>query len=117
MSVRTDELERDIFASRARLDHALSGIQGRLNAAGIVEDMLGTVRRSEAGAGLYDGALNAVRRSPVPVPLMCLGAVMLLRPRAQRKGVIHRALRDAHPDADPAGKVGPRPGASMTSEP
>ena len=54
--------------------------------SGIVEDMLCTARRSEVGAGLYDGALAAVRRNPLPMLLICTGVGMLLRAMAKPAG-------------------------------
>lgn len=89
MSIATNELERDVEASRSRLDSTLAKLQGRLNIPHIVEDALGAARHSDIGAGLYDRTLDAVRRNPVPVLLVCAGALLLLRqakpaPRAYR---------------------------------
>lgn len=78
-----NDLERDIAASRARLEGMLGKLGERLTGSGIVEDMLGTARRSEVGAGLYDGALDAVRRNPLPILLICAGAGMLIRAMAK----------------------------------
>ncbi|MCJ2037392.1 hypothetical protein MKK55_00200 [Methylobacterium sp. J-059] len=72
-------LERDMESSRGRLDRTLE----RLTPIGVIEEVLGTVRRDAAGAGLYDGALEAVRRNPVTVLMMCLGAVTLTGIRSQ----------------------------------
>ena len=83
MTDASTDLECNIEASRARLDGTLDTLRGRLNPSGLVEDMLATARGSEIGAGLYDGVLDAVRRSPVPVLLICLGAVLLLGTRAR----------------------------------
>ena len=94
MTSDADTLEREIEASRGRLDGTLDRLTQRLTPTGIIEDMLGTVRRDATGAGLYDGALEAVRRNPMPVFMMCLGAVMLLKSNGQRPAATYRAVRD-----------------------
>lgn len=94
MTSDADALEREIEASRGRLDQTLDKLTQRLTPTGIVEDVLGTVRRDATGASVYDGALEAVRRSPVPVLLMCLGAVMLLKAKGSREAPTYRAVRD-----------------------
>ena len=94
MTSDADALEREIEASRGRLDRTLDRLTQRLTPAGIVEDLLGTVRRDATGAALYDGALEAVRRNPVPVLLMCLGAAMLLKSKGPRAPAAYRAVRD-----------------------
>ena len=80
-----NELEKDIEASRARLDETIDQIQGRLSVPSIVDEMLGNARRMPALSGAYDGALDAVRRNPVPVLLIAAGVGWL----------IHRMARDA----------------------
>ncbi|SDM55060.1 Protein of unknown function [Methylobacterium phyllostachyos] len=94
MTSDADALEREIEASRDRLDQTLDRLTQRLTPTGIADDMLGTVRRDATGAGLYDGALEAVRRNPVPVLLMCLGTVMLLNGKKPREPATYRAVRD-----------------------
>ncbi len=92
-----NDLERDIAASRARLEGMLGKLGERLTGSGIVEDMLGTARRSEVGAGLYDGALDAVRRNPLPILLICAGAGMLIRAMAKTTPPRERSARpDLH---------------------
>ncbi|MDP1368846.1 DUF3618 domain-containing protein, partial [Klebsiella pneumoniae] len=41
-----NDLERDIEESRARLDQTIDRIQGRLNASSLVDEMLGSARRT-----------------------------------------------------------------------
>jgi hypothetical protein len=84
MTQSINELEHDIEETRARLDRTIDQIQGRLSPASIVDEMLGTVRQSPA-SGLYDGALAAVRRNPVPVMLIVAGVGWL----------VHRVAREA----------------------
>ena len=107
MTSDADALEREIEASRGRLDRTLDRLTQRLTPTGIVEDMLGTVRRDATGAGLYDGALEAVRRNPVPVLMMCLGAVMLLKGNGQRPATAYRAVRDPDRHAPSTKGIGP----------
>jgi len=84
MTQSINELEHDIEETRARLDRTIDQIQGRLSPASIVDEMLGTVRQNPSMSGLYDGALAAVRRNPVPVMLIVAGVGWL----------IHRVARD-----------------------
>ncbi|RYY18207.1 MAG: DUF3618 domain-containing protein [Alphaproteobacteria bacterium] len=94
MTSDADALEREIEASRGRLDRTLDTLTQRLTPTGIVEDMLGTVRRDATGAGFYDRALEAVRHNPVPVLLVCFGAAMLLKGKGLRAATTYRAVRD-----------------------
>ena len=112
MTSDADTLEREIEAGRGRLDRTLDKLTQRLTPAGIAEDLLGSVRRDATGAGLYDGAMEAVRRNPVPVLLMCLGAVMLLKGKGPRAPAAYRAVRD--PDRYAAAAVTSTPGAGST---
>ena len=78
-----NDLERDIAESRARLDTTIDRIQDKLSVSGIVDDMLGQMRRNRY-ASTYDAALEVIRRNPVPVMLVAAGIGWLL----------HRASRD-----------------------
>jgi len=78
-----NEMERDIEASRARLDETIDRIQGRLSVSSLVDEMLGNARRAPAISGAYDGALDAVRRNPVPVLLIAAGVGWLMHRMSQ----------------------------------
>ncbi|MFK5599116.1 DUF3618 domain-containing protein [Methylobacterium sp. HMF5984] len=78
-----NEMERDIEESRARLDETIDRIQGRLSVSSLVDEMLGNARRAPAVSGAYDGALEAVRRNPVPVLLIAAGVGWLLHRMSQ----------------------------------
>ena len=114
MTSDADALEREIEASRGRLDRTLDGLTQRLTPIGIVEDMLGSVRRDATGAGLYDDALEAVRRNPVPVLMMCLGAVMLLKGKVPRGVAAYRAIRDPDRFAVPSTATASKPPATTS---
>ncbi len=73
-----NDLEREIEESRARLDQTIDQIQGRLSASNLVDEMLGSARRTPALAEAYDGALEAVRRNPIPVLMITAGVGWLL---------------------------------------
>ncbi|WP_336486179.1 DUF3618 domain-containing protein [Methylobacterium nigriterrae] len=77
MMTSLNEMEKDIEASRARLDQTIDQIQDRLSVSSIVDEMLGTARRTPLN-GVYDGALEAVRRNPVPVMIIAAGIGWLL---------------------------------------
>ncbi|MCJ2020446.1 DUF3618 domain-containing protein [Methylobacterium sp. E-065] len=116
MTSDADALEREIEESRGRLDRTLDRLTQRLTPTGIVEDMLGTVRRDGTGADLYEGALEAVRRNPVPVLLMCLGVAMLLKGGGRRPAATYRAARDPDRYAAAAVTSNPNPGATIPKE-
>jgi hypothetical protein len=78
------DLERDIEESRARLDLTIDRIQGKLSASGVVDDVIGQVRRSGYGSAV-DRSMEAIRNNPVPVLLVVAGIGWLL----------HRASRQA----------------------
>jgi hypothetical protein len=67
-----ERLERDIEASRARLDHTIDQIQDKLSPSGIVDEMMGSVRKTEFGP-VFHHAVEVVRRNPVPVMLVAAG--------------------------------------------
>ncbi|TXM90915.1 DUF3618 domain-containing protein [Methylobacterium sp. WL116] len=116
MTSDADALEREIEASRGRLDRTLDKLTQRLTPTGIVEDMLGSVRRDATGAGLYDGALEAVRRNPVPVLIMCLGAVMLLKGNRTLGPATYRAVRDPDRFTSPTPTIAPIPPATVPKD-
>jgi hypothetical protein len=100
------DLEKDIEESRARLDMTIDRIQDKLSVSGIVDDMIGSARKS-GYAPVFDSALAAVRRNPVPVMLVVAGLGWLLHrmsedaARARRPRRIARPNLAATPSADP----------------
>ena len=93
MSSMTD-LEREIEESRARLDDTIDRIQGKLSVPNIVDEMLGNARRTAALGTAYDGALEVVRRNPVPVLLIAAGLGLLFN-RMTRDAGRHRTAVSA----------------------
>lgn len=106
MTESLNELEKDIEASRARLDQTIDQIQERLSVSSIVDEMLGNARRTPL-SGAYDGALEAVRRNPVPVLLIAAGVGWLLH-RMSKETVAPDARRRARLAVDglPVTKTG-----------
>ncbi|MFF8800432.1 MULTISPECIES: DUF3618 domain-containing protein [unclassified Methylobacterium] len=97
MSESISDLEKDIEQSRARLDETIDRIQGRLNASSLVDEMLGSARRTPY-SGVYDDALEAVRRNPVPVLLIAAGVGLLLNGmRTARRPAARPATRAVVP--------------------
>jgi len=98
MAQSINELERDIEESRARLDLTIDRIQDKLSVTGIVDDVLGQMRRNQY-ASVYDTALEVVRRNPVPVMLVAAGIGWLLyrasKERTAVRGVAYRPYDDA----------------------
>ena len=107
MSESISDLEKDIEQSRARLDETIDRIQGRLNASSLVDEMLGSARRTPY-SGVYDDALEAVRRNPVPVLLIAAGVGLLLNGmRTARHPAARPATRAVVPvDAKPVTVTG-----------
>ncbi|MCJ2040400.1 DUF3618 domain-containing protein [Methylobacterium sp. J-059] len=116
MTSAADELEREIEASRGRLDGTLDSLMQRLTPSGIVEDMLGSIRRDATGSGLYDSALEAVRRIPVPVLMMCLGAVMLLKSNRSQGAATYQAVRALDRFTSPTSVVAPNSLATVPKD-
>ena len=102
MNTDADELEREIEIGRARLDAAVSLLQGRLHSTAIADELIGIGRRSETGGDIYDLALDAVRRNPMPVLLVCAGVALLLPPAERGVG-----------SSTPAPSTAPRRGSGM----
>ncbi len=78
MNASLSDLEKDIEASRARLDETIDRIQNRLTPVNLVDEMLGSARATPLNS-LYDSALETVRKNPLPVLLIVAGIGMLLR--------------------------------------
>ncbi|GLS42274.1 DUF3618 domain-containing protein [Methylobacterium brachythecii] len=103
MSESLSDLEKDIEASRARLDQTIDRIQDRLSPVNLVDEMLGSARQTPLN-GIYDDALAVVRRNPLPVLLIAAGVGMLVKKLAQgpRAPVVRRPL---------TGRIDPAPSA------
>ncbi|GEP00297.1 DUF3618 domain-containing protein [Methylobacterium haplocladii] len=82
MSGSLSDLEKDIEASRARLDETIDRIQNRLSPVNLVDEMLGSARSTPLNS-VYDDALAVVRRNPLPVLLIVAGVGMLMKKLAQ----------------------------------
>lgn len=82
MTQSINELEREIEESRARLDLTIDRIQDKLSVSGIVDDMLGTMRRNQY-ADTFDTAIAVIRRNPVPVMLIAAGVGWLIHRMSQ----------------------------------
>lgn len=111
MGAALSDLEKDIEASRARLDQTIDRIQNRLSTGSLVDEMLGSARRTPLN-GLYDTALESVRRNPLPVLLIATGLSMLFGGIAKRAG---RSGRPAPLRSDRAPVL--RTGADRTYDP
>lgn len=94
MSGSMSDLEKDIEASRARLDQTIDRIQDRLSPTKLVDEMLGSARRTPLN-GVYDDALAVVRRNPLPVLLIAAGVGLLMKKLAEgpRASVVRRPVK------------------------
>jgi hypothetical protein len=73
-----ERLERDVAATRARLDQTIDAIEDRMSLSGMVDDVMGAVRGTELGSSIVDGASDLIRRNPAPVAVMAVGLGWLL---------------------------------------
>ena len=113
MSKSMDALEHEVEATRGRLNNTLASLQGRLNAASLAQDFVGT--RDPVGVvNLTAQQLaSTVRANPMPVLLIGAGLAFLfydaVRRQAERRrlrllaedGRLHAldaALPGNHPD-------------------
>lgn len=99
------ELEQDIAESRARLDKTIDQLQDRMTASGVLDEVLGTARRSGYGTSL-DRAADTLRAHPVPVLLVVAGLGWLaysMTEAGRRRDMRARARRDLEE------RLGPRP--------
>lgn len=78
-----NELEREIEESRARLDRTIDRIQDKLSVPSLVDEVLGSARRTPLSE-VYDAAVETVRRNPVPVLLIAAGVGWLMKRTADR---------------------------------
>ena len=65
MTNQIEDLQREVEQSRAKLDLTLDRLEEKLTVSGVVDDLLGTARRSQF-APLYDHALSTLRSNPGP---------------------------------------------------
>jgi len=83
MTQSISEIERDIEETRARLDQTIDRIQDRLSVSGIVDEIMGSMRKAEYNS-LLDNAMSVVRRNPVPVILVAAGVGWLIHRMSAR---------------------------------
>jgi len=113
MSDSPDKLERDVEASRGRLDRTLADLQARLNRPGIPRDFTDLRRSGRAANETIERIAAEVRINPVPALLIAAGFGLIVyeafRTAAERRrlAVVHpgtamaptdRHLAENHPD-------------------
>lgn len=114
MSESMSDLEKDIEASRARLDETIDRIQSRLTPVNLVDEMLGSARATPLNT-LYDGALDAVRKNPLPVLLIAAGIGMLLNKMSRSSATVPNPGPLVGKPSDP--ESGPEPMTAAGSDP
>jgi Protein of unknown function (DUF3618) len=88
-----ERLEREVSESRARLGRTVGRIRRRLSVSGIVDEVLGAVRR-ELGP-LPGRAVDIARRNPAPLFLVAAGLGWMLYRLARngrRPQVLHAEM-------------------------
>jgi hypothetical protein len=108
MTQTLEELQREVEQSRAKLDITLDRLEEKMTVSGVVDDLLGSVRRGQL-APLYDRTLATLRSNPVPVLLLAAGAALLLhRLRPQPASSPARSPRVALDEDLPPAPLEPR---------
>ncbi len=106
----SDEIERDLASTRARLDERLDTLQERLSPGQMVDEAMGYLRRTgatdQAGEFGRNMALTA-RDNPIPLALVGVGLVWLMASGPSREP---RRVERRDDDLDPV-----MTGASSTS--
>lgn len=91
MSNSPDELEREVEASRGRLDRTLGDLQGRLAGAGIPRSLVDLRQTGEAASERVERFVDDVRTDPIPALLIAAGFGLLVyeafRASAERRGL------------------------------
>ncbi|GJE50628.1 hypothetical protein GOFOIKOB_3678 [Methylobacterium tardum] len=111
MSDAPDKLERDVEASRGRLDRTLADLQARFNQPGIPRDLADLRRSGQAASETVERIAQDVRLNPVPALLIAAGFGLLVyeafRTAAERRRLTlvpsatampDRRLPENHPD-------------------
>ncbi|MCJ2054447.1 hypothetical protein [Methylobacterium sp. J-070] len=78
MNNAPDDLERDVEASRGRLDRTLADLQARLNQPGIPRDLADLRRSGQAAGKTVERLVDEVRINPVPALLIAAGFGLLV---------------------------------------
>lgn len=78
MSASPDKLERDVEASRGRLDRTLADLQARFSQPGIPRDFADLRRSGQAASETVERFVADVRVNPVPALLIATGLGLLV---------------------------------------
>jgi hypothetical protein len=100
MTKSADELEREVEATRERLEGTLTNLQARLTPASLSENLVGIRDPSTAVNLTAERLLGTVRANPVPVLLICAGLGYLVYDVVMRAGE-QRRLRVVPAAAQP----------------
>jgi uncharacterized protein DUF3618 len=100
MTKSADELEREVEATRERLQGTLTNLQSRLTPASLSEDLVGIRDPSKAVNLTAERLLGTLRANPVPVLLICAGLGYLVYDAVMRAAE-QRRLRVVAAEAQP----------------
>ena len=102
MSDAPDKLERDVEASRGRLDRTLADLRARFNQPGIPRDLADLRRSGQAASETVERIAQDVRLNPVPALLIAAGFGLLVyeafRTAAERRRLTLVSSATAMPD-------------------
>jgi hypothetical protein len=78
MNDSPEKLERDVEASRGRLDRTLADLQARMNRPGMPRDLADLRRSGQAATETVERLIDDVRSDPVPALLIATGLGLLV---------------------------------------
>jgi hypothetical protein len=115
MTQEYEDLQREVEASRAKLDLTLDRLEEKLTLSGVVDDVLGAARRGPY-APTFDHVLQTLKRNPVPLLLVAAGVGLLLHRLRPKPAFVPMPSPRVFMDTDiPPAPLEPRlyePGAS-----
>ncbi|MCC0808047.1 MULTISPECIES: DUF3618 domain-containing protein [unclassified Methylobacterium] len=90
MSKPADEIEREVEASRGRLDRTLDTLQSRLDVSGVTANLMSSAWRARMLHGNTARVVDASRANPLPVLLILSGLGYLVYDTARRAAEARR---------------------------
>jgi len=98
MSTSANELEREVEATRGRLETTLAGLSSRLNPSSLAEELTGTRDPGGAVGQTAERLAGTLRANPLPALLIGAGLAFLVY-ETMRQGAERRRLRVLSEDA------------------
>ncbi|MFM2043243.1 MAG: hypothetical protein RLY86_1819 [Pseudomonadota bacterium] len=97
MATRSEEIEREIEATRADMTRTVGAIEQRLSPDGLMDGAMSWLRTDPRGRALVDDVTDVVSRNPLPLVVMGIGLGWLaweIGSGGRRSVRGHRSMRD-----------------------